>query len=83
MQTKFKDGAKAKLPDYKLTGQRDISDALAFTRPPTGTIGETPSMRTCAQSDSCLQMHFYSIWLWRGEWLEGDPAAANRVVAYS
>lgn len=40
METKFKGGAKAKLPDYQLSGKRDIEDALAFTRPPTGETGE-------------------------------------------
>lgn len=40
METKFKGGAKAKLPDYQLSGKRDIEDALAFTRPPTGELGE-------------------------------------------
>ncbi|CAM9740349.1 unnamed protein product, partial [Sphacelaria rigidula] len=41
METKFKGGAKAKLPDYQLSGKRDIEDALAFTRPPTGELGST------------------------------------------
>lgn len=41
METKFKGGAKAKLPDYELSGKRDIEDMLAFTRPPTGETGGT------------------------------------------
>ena len=38
--THFKGGAKAKLGDYWLSTERNIEDALAFTRPKTGTIGE-------------------------------------------
>ncbi|CAN0185685.1 unnamed protein product, partial [Ascophyllum nodosum] len=41
METKLKGGSKAKLPDYNLSGQREIDDAVAFTRPPSGTIGTT------------------------------------------
>lgn len=40
METKFKGGAKAKLPDYELEGVREIEDGLAFTRPPTGSVGK-------------------------------------------
>ena len=40
MVTHFKGGATAELGDYWLMKQRDIEDALAFTRPPKGTVGE-------------------------------------------
>eukprot|EP00904_Undaria_pinnatifida_P006739 jgi/Undpi1/3195/HiC_scaffold_15.g06569.m1 len=39
MVTHFKGGATAELGDYWLMKQRDIEDALAFTRPPKGTVG--------------------------------------------
>lgn len=38
--THFKGGAKAKLGDYWLSTERNIEDAVAFTRPKTGTTGE-------------------------------------------
>lgn len=45
--THFKGGAKAKLGDYWLSTERNIEDAVAFTRPKTGTIGE-------GADDSCV-----------------------------
>ncbi|CAM9799515.1 unnamed protein product [Pylaiella littoralis] len=44
--THFKGGAKAKLGDYWLSTERNIEDAVAFTRPKTGTTGSTAIVST-------------------------------------
>lgn len=59
METKLKGGSKVKLPDYQLSGQRDIDDGLVFTTAPTGTVGTTAPgtlygpMLTRAPCDAC------------------------------
>ncbi|CAM9230496.1 unnamed protein product [Discosporangium mesarthrocarpum] len=40
METQFDGGRRAKLPNYHLSGRRDIVDAHTFTRPPAGSIGK-------------------------------------------